>query len=178
MAACVPKVVPDFATLQGRRLIHARDRFEALPMDLRSVLHTELSRPLTTLELKTSGLTGKITGYSQTVASASSKLVMDAKSSTSLDRAPAEHSSMIRGKSTYFPFRPGGLPSSYQILEDESEDIVVRTEQGFEDAFEGIQSCPPGFEHGLDFDADQDDPSTLGVTGTYGRLTPLCQTCC
>jgi hypothetical protein len=59
---------------------------------------------------------------------------------------------MIRGKSTYFPFRPGGLPSSYQLIEDEAEDVVVRTERAFEEALGGIQTVPPGFERGLDFD--------------------------
>lgn len=40
------------------------------------------------------------------------------------------------------------------MIEDEAEDIVVRTERAFEEALGGIQTVPPGFERGLDFDED------------------------
>jgi len=75
----------------------------------------------------------------------------DSKSSTSMSRAPADHSTFIRGKSGYFPFAPGGLATSESSGLKETADIIENMEKGFELTSGGIQTIPPGFERGLDF---------------------------
>lgn len=64
-----------------------------------------------------------------------------ATNSTSLDRKPASYEgSFVRGKSSYFPFRPGGLGD---IVADEDEGAGA--EGGLEKAAEGLEKA---FEKG------------------------------
>ena len=72
-----------------------------------------------------------------------------------MQRAPADHSTFIRGKSGYFPFAPGGLAAPESLGVKEAADIVEKMEKGFELTSGGIQTIPPGFERGLDFSDDQ-----------------------
>lgn len=64
-----------------------------------------------------------------------------ATNSTSLERKPASYEgSFVRGKSSYFPFRPGGLGD---IVSDGYEE--VEGEGGLEKAAEGLEKA---FEKG------------------------------
>lgn len=83
----------------------------------------------------------------------------DAKNSTSMQRAPADSSSFIRGKTGHFPFAPGSLRLGLHLDEDSDEEqdgggVVDAFEKGLELSRGGIQTIPPGFERGLDFDGD------------------------
>ncbi|SGY79528.1 BQ5605_C008g05156 [Microbotryum silenes-dioicae] len=131
------------------------------PVDIRSLLHVEPTHPTTSLTLLTSGLDGHISGYRETTVTASSQ-ARTALNSTSLDRKPANYSNngFVRGKSTYYPFRPGGLGEVIGLQEahDFSEGQTERLENAFEkgsgqfrNETSGRSTVPPGFTRGLDF---------------------------
>jgi antiviral helicase SKI2 len=102
-----------------------------------------------------------------------------ALNSTSVERAPSSYKgAFVRGKSSYFPFRPGGLG---ELVLDKEEDGLQGTE-GLEMAFErglgefcrylggtmrthwcvgGIRTIPPGFTRGLDFGTVGDDEGLM-----------------
>ncbi|TNY19936.1 translation repressor [Rhodotorula diobovata] len=130
------------------------------PADLRSLLHLEPTLPTTSLEFISTGLAGDITGYRETTSS-SAQLARTATNSTALDRKPATYQgSFVRGKSSYFPFRPGGLGEV--VVDDDEQDGVAggegalggaaeKLEKAFEKGYGGIRTIPPGFTRGLDF---------------------------
>ncbi|BGP47048.1 Antiviral helicase ski2 [Rhodotorula kratochvilovae] len=138
------------------------DRHWDRPADLRSLLHLEPTLPTTQLEFVSTGLSGDITGYRETTQTAAASRT--ATNSTALDRKPASYQgSFVRGKSSYFPFRPGGLADV--VLDDDSNDVeVTAAAEGLEKAFEkgygGIRTIPPGFTRGLDFGPIADDPTS------------------
>ncbi|GAA5900618.1 hypothetical protein JCM6882_000923 [Rhodosporidiobolus microsporus] len=124
------------------------------PTDLRSLLHVEPTHPTTSLEFVSSGLSGSISGYREVSTTAAPRT---ATNSTSIDRKPASYvGSFVRGKSSYFPFKPGGL-GDIMLDEEEPEALegLVGQTEGLEKAFEkgfgGIRTIPPGFTRGLDF---------------------------
>ncbi|GAA5844741.1 hypothetical protein JCM5353_008355 [Sporobolomyces roseus] len=129
--------------------------------DLHSLLYIEPTQPTTTLEFTSRGLSGDITGYKE--VSASNGSTRTATNSTSLERKPANYeNSFVRGKSSYFPFRPGGLGDLALDEElDEGAELDAAT-QGLEKAFEkgrgGIRTIPPGFTRGLDFGPQTQTP--------------------
>ncbi|GAA6054578.1 hypothetical protein NBRC10513_003468 [Rhodotorula toruloides] len=132
--------------------------------DLRSLLHIEPTQPTTSLEFISSGLSGEITGYREVTNTASARL---ATNSTSLDRKPASYEgSFVRGKSSYFPFRPGGLGDivTHEDEGAEGEGGLEKAAEGLEKAFQkgqgGIRTIPPGFTRGLDFGPLADDPTS------------------
>ncbi|GAA6029642.1 hypothetical protein JCM8097_000981 [Rhodosporidiobolus ruineniae] len=136
------------------------------PTDLRSLLHIDPTHPTTSLEFVSSGLSGDISGYREVSTTAAPRTALN---STSLDRQPASYvGSFVRGKSSYFPFKPGGL-GDILLDEDEGEGLegVGAAAEGLEKAFEkghgGIRTIPPGFTRGLDFGplADQADAGLL-----------------
>ncbi|GAA5871318.1 hypothetical protein JCM1840_004411 [Sporobolomyces johnsonii] len=124
------------------------------PADLRSLLHIEPTFPTTSLEFRSSGLSGEITGYREVSSTAAPRT---ATNSTSIERKPSSYvGSFVRGKSSYFPFKPGGLGDI--ILDEEEVEGVIGLSgaaEGLEKAFEkgrgGIRTIPPGFTRGLDF---------------------------
>ncbi|KAK4703557.1 antiviral helicase SKI2, partial [Phenoliferia sp. Uapishka_3] len=123
------------------------------PPALRTLLHIEPTFPTTTLSFNATGLNGTITSYSETSTSHSTSQPKTALNSTSLDRAPSSYtSSFVRGKSTYFPFRPGGLGVA-DLAEEDGDEVGVtdRMEKAFEKGSGGIRTIPPGFTRGLDF---------------------------
>lgn len=78
-------------------------------VDLASLLHIEPTLPTTTLNFLSSGLDGQITGYREETSAAAP---LTALNSTAVERAPTSYASgnsFVRGKSSYYPFRPGGL---------------------------------------------------------------------
>lgn len=104
--------------------------------DLRSLLHIDPTHPTTSLEFISTGLSGEITGYREVTTTADART---AANSTSMERKPADYQgSFVRGKSSYFPFRPGGLGDA--ILTGEEEDSTDGTPalavEGLEKAFE------------------------------------------
>ncbi|GAA5916164.1 SKI complex RNA helicase subunit SKI2 [Sporobolomyces salmoneus] len=128
--------------------------------DLRSLLHIEPTQPTTQLEFTSSGLSGNITGYKEVSTTGGTRTALN---STSLERKPANYEgSFVRGKSSYFPFRPGGLGDA--ILDDELDEggALDQATQGLEKAFEkgrgGIRTIPPGFTRGLDFGPQNASP--------------------
>lgn len=104
--------------------------------NLRSLLHIEPTLPTTQLEFTSSGLSGNITGYREVSTTGATRTALN---STSLERKPASYEgSFVRGKSSYFPFRPGGLGD---VVLDEDSDVagegnLDRATQGLEKAFE------------------------------------------
>ncbi|GAA5985422.1 hypothetical protein JCM11641_000152 [Rhodosporidiobolus odoratus] len=131
--------------------------------DLRSLLHIEPTHPTTSLEFVSSGLSGGITGYREVTSTAAPRTALN---STSIDRKPTSYvGEFVRGKSSYFPFRPGGLNDI--MLDEEETDGLDGLEEGLEKAFEkghgGIRTIPPGFTRGLDFGplADQEEGGLL-----------------
>ncbi|GAA5952479.1 hypothetical protein JCM21900_005322 [Sporobolomyces salmonicolor] len=124
------------------------------PADLRSLLHIEPTFPTTSLEFRSSGLSGEITGYREVSSAAAPRT---ASNSTSIERKPSSYvGSFVRGKSSYFPFKPGGL-GDIMLDEEEAEGVngLSGAAAGLERAFEkgrgGICTIPPGFTRGLDF---------------------------
>ena len=104
--------------------------------DLNSLLYIEPTQPTTTLEFTLRGLSGEITGYKEVTASTGER-TRTATNSTSLERKPANYeNSFVRGKSSYFPFRPGGLGEL--DLDDELEEgkELDAAAKGLEKAFE------------------------------------------
>ncbi|GAA5893928.1 hypothetical protein JCM8208_001280 [Rhodotorula glutinis] len=136
------------------------------PADLRSLLHLEPTLPTTSLEFISTGLSGDISGYRETT-STSAQATRTATNSTALDRKPASYQgSFVRGKSSYFPFRPGGLGDVVVDDDDEAADgeralgvATDKLEKAFEKGFGGIRTIPPGFTRGLDFGPVADDPT-------------------
>ena len=111
---------------------HTNLRHWNRPTDLRSLLHIEPTFPTTSLEFRSAGLNGDITGYKEVTQAAAPRTALN---STSVDRKPSSYtSSFVRGKSSYFPFRPGGLAEGLG-LDDEDEGLEGAAE-GLEKAFE------------------------------------------
>lgn len=156
------------------------------PTDLRSLLHLEPTLPTTQLEFVSTGLSGDISGYRETTTTAAA--ARTATNSTALDRKPADYvGSFVRGKSSYFPFKPGGL-ADVVLDDDDGAQGGAALEQGLEKAFEkgygafrsaflvrscpltglcipagGIRTIPPGFTRGLDFGPVADDPTSSAL---------------
>ncbi|KAK4057847.1 Antiviral helicase ski2 [Microbotryomycetes sp. JL221] len=129
------------------------------PTDIRSLLHIEPTFPTTSLEFKSSGLNGEITGYKEVTHAAQTRTALN---STSIDRQPTSsgQASFIRGKSSYFPFKPGGLAADVGLADDDARDATQAAdslEKAFERGRGGIKTIPPGFTRGLDFGPVADD---------------------
>lgn len=82
-----------------------------------------------------------------------------------MQRAPADHSSFIRGKTGHVPFAPGSLRVGLHLDTDSDEEdadgVVDAFEKGLQLSKGGIQTIPPGFERGLDFDGEEEDDEEL-----------------
>ncbi|KAK4055538.1 Antiviral helicase ski2 [Microbotryomycetes sp. JL201] len=146
------------------------------PTDVRSLLHIEPTFPTTTLEFKSAGLDGDIVGYKEVTQAPQTRTALN---STSIDRQPSSFaSSFIRGKSSYFPFKPGGLAEEIGLQDQDSPDVngtADSLEKAFEKGRGGIRTIPPGFTRGLDFGPPSDDrdgrlldePDQIEVTPIY-----------
>ncbi|GAA97301.1 uncharacterized protein L969DRAFT_91853 [Mixia osmundae IAM 14324] len=134
--------------------------------DLRSLLHAPRQALLTTLDFKLSGLDGRITGYKlRTLASNPEGSI-----SSSLQRAPADHSQFIRGKSAYFPFAPGGIDAVRSIEPVSVDQLLKNAEQRFSLDSGGIRTIPPGFERGVHFDdetAAEDAQASISIAPAH-----------
>jgi len=110
------------------------------PPDLSSVpadlFHIPHAYPTTSLQFHTAGLDARLAGYTELAHRAQPR---SARESTSLQRAPASQAAgaFVRGKSSYFPFRPGGLgvgggDDDDELLGGAAEAVVESMEKAFE----------------------------------------------
>ncbi|KAJ3323070.1 hypothetical protein HDV06_002516 [Boothiomyces sp. JEL0866] len=67
---------------------------------------------------------------------------LNAKNSTSLQRDPTKNSEFVRGKTTHYPFMPGGIPLP-NVLDDKNVN---------EELFEDLLQIAPGLERGLNLE--------------------------
>lgn len=88
-------------------------------------------------------LTGE-TDMSQITEIQISKSVKNAKNSTSFEREPAHKSDFVRGKSTFYPFAPGGVPFMNNIINQNDNDISLK-----DDKDKLLLAIPPGFDRGM-----------------------------
>lgn len=78
-----------------------------------------------------------------------------------------ESRNFVRGKSSQFPFAPGGMDqdainaSSGAAASEAFEDIVKGVEKTHALGRGGIKTIPPNFERGLDFDATGSEDELL-----------------
>ncbi|KAI0068005.1 antiviral helicase [Artomyces pyxidatus] len=105
-------------------------------LSLPSLLSFSPSPPPTTLSFVRTGLSGRVTGYSEVP----NPPIPTGVTSTSIDRAPGPSQSFVRGKSGYVPFWPGGLEAGVSVLED--GDATASSAKG-------LRTIPPGFSRGL-----------------------------
>lgn len=115
---------------------HCPHRHWERDADLRSLLHIDPTHPTTSLEFISTGLSGEITGYREVTTTVNART---AANSTSMERKPADYQgSFVRGKSSYFPFRPGGLGDAVLAGEEEEEADATPSlaVEGLEKAFE------------------------------------------
>lgn len=111
--------------------------------DTLSLFTVSVTAPHTDIILTRDPLTGAHVGFSE-VHNAGGDLT--AKNSTSMQRAPGPPTKNIKGESTDLPFWPGGL---------EEPDIVAKVvadEADFIDFENNLETVPPGFQHGIEFD--------------------------
>lgn len=116
---------------------HGRNRHWPRTPDIESLLHTTVAAPTTSIAFISSGLDGDITGYREVTLPPLDKQ-QTALNSTSVQRAPGALQGFVRGKSGYYPFRPGGL-EDIQV-----EDPTISITEGLENAFEKRGGESPG----------------------------------
>jgi hypothetical protein len=100
--------------------------------NLINLLHIIPTIPTTQILFKSSGLDAIITGYNEVSKTTSIKTALN---STHLLRQPTSNSNFIRGKSNYFPFRPGGLPD----IPDDKNLTGAHLTQTLEKAFDNTK---------------------------------------
>lgn len=139
---------------------------------MRSLLHIDPTHPTTSLEFISTGLSGEITGYREVTTTADART---AANSTSMERKPADYQgSFVRGKSSYFPFRPGGLGDA--ILTGEEEDSTEGTPalavEGLEKAFEKGRGMFASSSSSVDPHAADTRPTPSCKTGGIRTIPP------
>lgn len=67
-----------------------------------------------------------------------------------MDRAPASVANFVRGKSSHFPFKPGGL-----------DDVILAAKQITAVPIKGLRTVPPGFSRGLRLSGDDPEDDAL-----------------
>ncbi|RDB28581.1 hypothetical protein Hypma_015957 [Hypsizygus marmoreus] len=117
-------------------------------LSIPSLLSFNPSPPPATLSFVRAGLSGRVTGYVETVNPRASTGL----SSTSLDRAPAPSKTFVRGKSGYVPFWPGGL-----------EDPLVEAVEGLAEgsSTKGLRTIAPGLRRGLRLPGEETEDDDL-----------------
>lgn len=80
---------------------------------------------------------------------------LNSNNSTSMQRAPASRIDFVKGKSTNFPFAPGGASMSFS----NNPHLI---EKNFDDS--DLQTIPPGFERGIIFEGQELDGQTTLLT--------------
>ncbi|KAI5480335.1 antiviral helicase SKI2 [Pseudohyphozyma bogoriensis] len=140
------------------------------PFDPRALLHIPPSFPTTSLTFNATGLNGTITGYSESSHTSAPRTALN---STDVSRKPGSYTgSFVRGKSSYFPFRPGGLADIGGEGDDHGE-VTDSLEKAFEKGRGGIRTIPPGFTRGLDFGPVLDAEGKLLDEEEKVEVTPI-----
>ncbi|KAI9721090.1 MAG: hypothetical protein M1812_002571 [Candelaria pacifica] len=146
-------------TFSSEWLNKLQQRWEA-PADYTGLFDLAPTQTRTIIRFEREGLAGKVTGYKEITAPASSAT---AKNSTSLLRKPANRADFVRGAAGFFPFAPGGLEGveAAAVFEDESFEDEVSAEATKGNVLErvikfgregGLLEVPPGFSRGSNFD--------------------------
>ncbi|KAA1471410.1 antiviral helicase [Dentipellis sp. KUC8613] len=114
------------------------------PLSIPSLLTCTPSPPPTTLSFVRTGLSGRVTGYTETP----NPPLHTGLTSTSVERAPGPTKNFVRGKSGYVPFWPGGM-----------DDAVAQADTTGKLDVEGngLRVVPPGLSRGLRLPGENDD---------------------
>jgi len=105
-----------------------------------NLLHTNSMPMDAVLKVVRDPCTGEVTEFvEQRIASAGST----GKNSSSMRRAPGPPEESFRGSASNFPFWPGGFELPEVNVEDDIDELDFAPEK--------LLTCPPGFEHGIDF---------------------------
>ncbi|KAJ3078979.1 hypothetical protein HK102_004106, partial [Quaeritorhiza haematococci] len=162
-----------------REILDECQRYWDREPDVRSFLHTSVSKSRTMMEMDRSLVTGEVDffSYREVVQSDSSRT---AQNSTSLQREPASYTDFVRGHVSNFPFAPGGLDD---VAVSEKTHIEAGIEQDIEAFLKEIEegellSVPPGFDRGLmlkehpkSAESQQTTPSTATTAGAAASTT-------
>ncbi|KAI6031397.1 ATP-dependent RNA helicase [Pisolithus microcarpus] len=112
-----------------------------------SLLSLPPAPPPTSLQFVRAGLDGHVTGYVEVP----NPRVATALTSSSMDRAPAPPAAFVRGKSSYVPFKPGGLDDVF--LSSKTEHLNER----------GLRTVAPGLSRGLRLPGDEVEDDSLAA---------------
>ncbi|KAI6136281.1 ATP-dependent RNA helicase [Pisolithus sp. B1] len=112
-----------------------------------SLLSLPPAPPPTSLQFVRAGLDGHVTGYVEVP----NPRVATALTSSSMDRAPAPPATFVRGKSSYVPFKPGGLDDVF--LSSKIEHLNEK----------GLRTVAPGLSRGLRLPGDEVEDDTLAA---------------
>lgn len=96
-----------------------------------SLLHIPPTAPTTTLHFTPTGLNGNITSYQERQSTNHTNTSLN---STALDRQPGSKVFFVRGKSSNFPFRPGGLGDTQLDQRLQKADTTTGIENAFDKA--------------------------------------------
>ncbi|KAI9673384.1 MAG: hypothetical protein M1817_002846 [Caeruleum heppii] len=158
--------------LTGKWLDQVQQRWDS-PEDCTQLLGLAPTQTRTIIRFDREGLEGRVTGYREvTVAAASAT----AKNSTSLLRRPANRANFVRGSAGSFPFAPGGLEGAEAFAAlDELDGTPDDGDSGHHRSApldkiitlqdtSGLLEVPPGFNRGLNLDADTSAVGKEGVS--------------
>jgi len=105
-----------------------------------NLLHTNSMPMDAVLKVVRDPCTGEVTEFvEQRIASAGST----GKNSSSMRRAPGPPEESFRGSASNYPFWPGGFEVPEVNVADDIDELDFAPEK--------LLTCPPGFEHGIDF---------------------------
>ncbi|KAL2918189.1 Antiviral helicase ski2 [Polyrhizophydium stewartii] len=143
------------------------------PTNLAALMQvSEHTRLLTKLSLARSLTSGEVDMASFTETSAAD-VELTAKNSSSLQREPASYADFVRGRPTFKPFVPGGLPTIGAMeLEQQAAAAAAAAEslQDLDDILglnRDLHSVPPGFNRGIVFEG-----KCCGLQWLYGSVMP------
>ncbi|KAJ3228151.1 hypothetical protein HK099_006031 [Clydaea vesicula] len=128
-------------------LLNHAQRVLEVEQDYSETLNLQLSKNRTDINFKRNILTGKInfeTDFNEVMLNSLSE--SNPKNSTSLQRDPAGYQNFVTGKSTNYPFTPGGIDFLQKVKVEVQEfnlDDLINEE-------EGLLTIAPGFERGLE----------------------------
>ncbi|XP_031567069.1 helicase SKI2W-like isoform X2 [Actinia tenebrosa] len=112
--------------------------------EIENAMVAELCAVQTSIKVERNPKTGKLRGFNEVFSLESSS---SGSSSMALNRQPCALSEPIKGKSTNFPFFPGGMDHlETKRIEEDSAELNFVT---------GLLDTPPGFDGHIKFDDDK-----------------------
>ena len=114
-------------------------------------------------------LSGKLIGFKEVDIKGAGST---AKNSMSLSRAPGPPDEITTGSTSNYPFWPGGfdlpeLPADFNI-----SDMAKKCLMDIEDPSKHL-TCPPGFDHGMEFNSSEKKPPDLSHDNDIINLASL-----